>query len=110
MSLRDDAIKLTAALNQIVSRVLGNRSDTGTYRGVLAERLAPIVEAYDNAVFVRCSREEASEALSDLSGYVEALSASFVHGDLKADIAKPIHEYWRLYTIFRESRYRHDTL
>jgi hypothetical protein len=107
MSLRQDAVELSKVLNEIVVSARDGRS---AYGAELARGIARIVVQYDRAVFDKCSRVEASDALAELAEAVSALSTASVKGEwniFKGDI---LDRYWRLHTIFRESRYRHQTL
>jgi hypothetical protein len=107
MSLPKDAVELSKVLNQIVASASGSRS---AYVADLARSIAENVAQYDRAVFDERSREEASNALKQLEEVVSALSAASVKGELSIFKSDLLERYWRLHTIFRESRYRDQTL
>jgi hypothetical protein len=107
MSLRKDAVELSKILNQIVA----SASDSGSaYVAELARGIAENVAQYDRAVFDKCSRVEAGDALAELAEVVNALSAESVKGELDIFKGDLLDRYWRLHTIFQESRYRDQTL
>ena len=113
MSLRKDAIKLSSALNEIVAGLLSYDSNGSYARDTarrLANRLGPLVEAYDRSVFVQRSRQEACEAVSDLAECMDAISAYSATGEMDFGISKALGKYWQFHTIFRESRYRDESL
>ena len=69
MSLRNDAVELSKALNQIVD---GAKACPSRHIADLANRIAPGIVEYDRAVFDLRSRESASSALD---GVVDNMSA-----------------------------------
>ena len=107
MSLRKDAVELSDALNQIVASASDSRS---AYVAELAGGLAKKVIQYDRAVFDEHSREEASDALAKVAETVSALSAASAKLELDAFKGDLLDTYWLLPAIFRESKYRDQTL
>ena len=107
MSLRKDAVELSNILNEIVASACDCSS---TYVAELARGIAKNVAQYDRAVFDNCSCVEASDALAELAEVVSALSAASVKGELNIFKGDLLDRYWRLHTIFRESRNRDQTL
>lgn len=107
MSLRKDAIELSKVLNEIVASACDSHS---AYVAELARDIAKNVKQYDRAVFDNCSRGEASDALAELAEVVSSLSAASVKGELNIFNGDLLDRYWRLHTIFRESRYSDQTL
>ena len=107
MSLRKDAVELSKILNEIVASACDSPS---AYVAELARGIAKNVAQYDRAVFDNSSRVEASDALAELAEVVSALSAASVKGELKVFKGDLLERYWRLHTIFRESKYRDQTL
>jgi len=107
MSLQKDAIQLSSVLNEILNSANGSRS---AYISKLAERIAPLIVRFDRAVFDMHSREEASDALSEMAEGMSALSAAATKGELHAFPGRSLDSYWRLYTIFQESKYRDQEL
>jgi hypothetical protein len=110
MSLRKDAIELSVALNQIVAGLFAYESGCNLHATNLAKRLGPMVQAYDLAVFIRPSREEAHEAISALAESMDAVSAASSKGEMDFGLSEAINQYWKLYTIFRELKYRNELL
>ncbi len=107
MSLRRDAVELSRILNQIVETASDSRS---AYIAKLARKIGESVAQYDRAVFDERPREEAGDALAQLAEVVSALSAASVKGELDIFNGDLLERYWRLHTIFRESRYRDQKL
>jgi hypothetical protein len=107
MSLRKDAVELSNILNEIVATACDCPS---AYVAELARGIAKNVAQYDRAVFDNSSRVEASDALAELAKVVSALSAVSVKGELNIFKGDLLDRYWRLHTIFRESKYRDQTL
>ncbi len=108
--LRNDAIELSSALNEIVSGLLSCNSADAAYARTMAHRLGPLVQDYNRAVFDTRSRDEASEALSELAVCIGSVMAASTKGEMDFGINNALGTYWRLYTIFRESRYGGDSL
>ena len=107
MSLRSDAVQLSRVLNEIV-RIAQN--ENAEYVAKLAASIAPVVEPYDHAVFDLHSREQASEALTEMAESMSDLSAAAATGEIPGFQGNSLNSYWRLYTIFRESKYRDEAL
>ena len=111
MSLRGEASELSTALNLILEALLSRGSDGWSpYATEAARKLAPAIRAYDRAVFETRSRQAASEALGDLADSLSDLSAAATKGEMPLSAAASLNKYWKLYTIFRESKYRNDSL
>jgi hypothetical protein len=107
MSLRNDAAALSDALNEIIRTAKGSRSE---YVVELAERIAPLVDRYDRAVFHLHAREDASDALTSRADGMGELSSAATKGELQGFRGDSFESYWRLRTIFRESRYRDEAI
>src|SRR5678815_37070 len=101
MSLRTDAIELSVALNEVVAGLLAYDLGRNAHATKLAKRLGPIVEAYDHAVFVRPSREDAADAISTLADCMADVSWDSSNGEMDFGVSSAINKYWNLYTIFR---------
>jgi hypothetical protein len=110
MSLRTDAIELSVALNQVLAGLLAYDLGRNVYATELAKRLGPRVETYDHAVFVRPSRADAADAISALADCMATVSSASTKGEMDFGVSNAINKYWNLYTIFRESKYREESL
>jgi hypothetical protein len=106
MSLRKDAVELSNILNEIVASACDGPSP---YVAELARGIAKDLSQYE-AVFDDCSRVDASDALAELAEVVSVISAASVKGELNIFKSGLLDRYWRLHTIFRESRYRDQIL
>jgi hypothetical protein len=106
MSLRGDASELSRALNEIIRAAVGEHDP---YVADVAARLAPLIARYDHAVLERHSREDACEVLTEMAEDMSDLSATAAKLELRG-FGHSLDAYWRLYTIFREWKYRDQTL
>jgi hypothetical protein len=70
------------------------------YVAELAWDIAKNVVQYDRAVFDKCSRVEASDALAELAETVSALSPASVKGELNVFKGDILDQHWRLHKIF----------
>ncbi len=111
MTLRDEAIILIRALRSIVESLeLCERGVIAAHATQLAARLRPHVEDLDDAVNLEHSRESAQAALTAMSPLMDMVSAMAAKGELAAFENGAIDAYWRLHTIFRETRFAHQTI
>jgi hypothetical protein len=108
-SLRNDAIELSSALNEILSGLLSNHSADAPYATKLASQLGPLVEDYNRAVFSTHSRDEASEALSEVDQCMRLIIGASTKGEMDFGISAALGRYSKLCTIFRESKYRGES-
>jgi hypothetical protein len=109
-ALRDAAVELSSALNQIVSVLLADQSANVAYAKRLAGRLGPLVADFDDAVFAKRSRDQAGIVISALSQCVEMVNAASAKGEMNFPFGGAMARFAQLQTIFRESRYRGQSL
>jgi len=69
-----------------------------------------MVAAFDQAVFVRPSRDDAGQAIAILAQCMDAVSTASSKGEMNFGFSEAINQYWELHTVFRESRYRDESL
>lgn len=114
MSLRADALNLLEALTETVEAL--NRfqhPSGGDYGFKMAARLGPSVAEFGRAVIESRSRDAASEALDEIAPLMENVNGAATTGDLRIFPAyddQTLNTYWRLNSIFRESRYAAESL
>ena len=108
MSLRDKAIALSRTLNAIATAL--EQIQDSEYTREIAAFLKPIVAQYDQAVYVTRSREQAAAAIDELSECMDSVNAAVTKGEMDLFDEPVLEQYWELHTIFRESRYRHQSL
>jgi hypothetical protein len=107
MSLSADAIELSEVLNSILT-ALGSY-DHGrheAYARAVRRRLAPLVKAYDRAVFITRSRQQAADLAASIKHELENLSAASTKGEMGIIEDEVLDRYWHLHAIFRETRHR----
>ena len=108
MSLRDKAIALSQTLNAVVAAL--ERYQESDYIRELAAYLTPVVARYDEAVYVTRSREHAAAAIDALSECMDSVNAAATRGEMDIFGEPVLERYWDLRTVFRESRYREQSL
>lgn len=77
-----------------------------------ADKLAPMVDALDAAVFESCNRDRASQLMSEIDPVMNNVNRSATLGgfEILATGSDLSAHYWELNTIFRETRYRDQLL
>ena len=106
--LRDKAIALSQTLNAVVAAL--EKYQRSEYITELAAYLSPIVARYDEAVYVSRSREQAAAAIDASSECMDSVNAAATRGETDIFGESVLERYWVLHTIFRESRYREQSL
>lgn len=113
MSLQRKAARLSAALNAILeaSETFALRNADVYIAGIVRE-LRPEVVGFTDAVERTRDKEAASEALKALARHIAALSSASTKGERNIFPATDdaLTLYWDLHTIFREARYRNESL
>ena len=109
---KQKAVDLSACLHKILSALEyhGGEPHQVEYGRLLADRLRPLIAAYDRAVFEDRSREAASEILSEINQQVQQAGASASKGEMGFDFGSAMARYYDLHTIFREPGYRGEEL
>lgn len=111
MSLQSQAVGLSKALNTILAGLCNYAlDDRRSYTQAAAQRLGPLVEAFEHAVTVERSRQHAEDLFAMIKQEMEELSAAKCKGDINFVEDVVLDKYWELKTIFQESRYRDSTL
>jgi len=110
MSLRTDAQELAAVLWRAVN-ALQRFHDVSRHRYTmeLAGRLEPLVRRFDEAIRHR-SGAAAADALDDNKPVIYEVTGATARGELKIFPDDTLDRYYRLATIFQESRYAAETL
>lgn len=111
-ALQQKAAELSACAHEIVDRLENHRGKPHQieYGRALAKGLRPLVAAYDHAVFVARSREAAADALNEMNERVRHAGVSASKGEMDFDFGSAMNTYYELHTIFRDARYRSDSL
>lgn len=113
MSLTTDAYRLLEILNHIVDcldRYAFQNKNRYIYR--LADEIRGPASAYHKAISVEKSRELAQQLLSKLTEPMEKVDGAATKGEMAifSENDNSLNEYWRLYTIFRETSYKDQLL
>ena len=114
MPLQSEAQKLLDALRATV-RALNNfqHPNDSDYALKMAGRLEPLVDELDRAVTVLRSKSAATGILDDIQPLMHNISGATGIGDLRIFPEyddKTLETYWRLHTIFRDSRFAAESL
>ena len=111
MTLKDEAIKLAEALEDIVSNLeLYGSEAKSEYAQKTAQKLKPAVVAFNSAVNDECSRKKAHEIITDIEQLMSNINGAATKGDMAFDNNNALNRYWELKTIFQESKYRDESL
>jgi len=114
MSLRSDALDLLRTLKRAVEALeLFEHPNGASYSSDMAARLARAVEDFERAVLEAKSRDAAAEALNEIAPLMENVNGAATKGGLDFFPTygdDTLNEYWRLNTIFRETKYSHESL
>lgn len=111
MSLKSDAIELSAVLNDVLRGLLEYKADTrAAYTQAAAKQLAPLVREFDHAVRETRSRLQAADVLASIKTEMQSISAAHTKGEIEFVSGSTLDRYWHLNTIFQESRYRDQSL
>jgi hypothetical protein len=110
--LRAAALELSATLDKILSGLQSQTGANAPYAGAIVAELSPLIAQYNQAVLVARSRDEADRALTE----VVACMNDFKAGKKKRGMhfgfrhMLEMRKYESLTDIFRETRYRNDSL
>ncbi len=113
MTLRTDAKELLDTLKLIVAHSERYAEKyRNNYISALAASIRPLVAEYEKAIEEEKSKESAQKALSEMTDYVHELSGASTKGEMEIfpETDESLNEYWRLYTIFRELKYKEECL
>jgi hypothetical protein len=114
MSLRTDAFELLATLNQVIESLRRFQHPNGApYATDMAAQLEPVVVDFEHAIVESRSNDAAVAALDAIGPLMHNLNGAATKGDLRIFPAyddQTLDTYWRLNTIFRESKYASETL
>lgn len=113
-SLQTDAHELLATLKEVVGALGRFEHPNGSSYGVdMAARLEPVVAEFEHAIANERSKEAAVAALDEIGLMMRNINGAATKGDLLIFPGydnKVLDSYWRLNTIFRESRYEAESL
>jgi hypothetical protein len=111
VSLRSDAVELARLLREVVRGLNDYDADNrSSYTRSLAQRLRPLVEAFDFAVSIDRSRESADRALTSIKIEMAEVNGAATMGDIAFVADGVLDPYWELCSIFQEQRYRGQAL
>jgi len=114
MTLRSEALDLLRALTATVEALKRFQHPSGAAYGFeMAARLGPTVAEFEHAVIESRSREAATAALDEIAPLMHNINGAATKGDLKIFSGhddQTLETYWRLNTIFRESKYASESL
>ena len=114
MSLRTDANELLSTLKEVVASLQRyEHPSRAPYGDDMAARLAPAVSDLERAVVENRSRDAAVAAMDEIEPLMHNINGASTKGGLNIFPGydnQVLDSYWRLETIFRESRYAAENL
>ena len=113
MYLRTEALELLATLRKVIGALRCFEHPNGaSYGEDMATRLEPVVDEFEHAIIESRSKAAAISALDEIGPLMENVNGAATKGDLMIFPGddEVLNTYWRLKTIFRESRYAAESL
>ena len=114
MSLRTDTFELLATLKEVIEALRRFEHPNGApYANDMVARLDLAVAEFERAIAEQRSRDAAVAALDKIGPLMENLNGAATKGGLDFFPSygdDTLNDYWRLNTIFRETRYSHESL
>ena len=114
MSLRTDAFELLATLKTVLEALRRFEHPNGVpYATEMLARLEPVVADFEHAIAEARDKDAAVVALDKLGPLMHNINGAATKGDLRIYPGyddQTLNTYWRLNTIFRESRYAAESL
>ncbi len=113
MSLHTDALELLATLKKVIVALQHFDHPSGApYAKDIAALLEPTVDDFEQAIIQTRSKTDAIKVLDEIGPLMENVNGAATKGDLMifTDGDEVLNAYWRLNTIFRESRYADESL
>jgi len=110
-SLQDEAVKLVEVLWAVVHALDDYKVDERVeHTRRLAARLRPLVASLEQAILRERSREAARDLMSDISPVMHDVNGAATKGEMAIFHNDTLNRYWKLSTIFQESRFSGDRL
>ena len=114
MSLRTDAFELLATLKEVIEALRHFEHPNGApYATEMVARLEPAVADFEHAIVETRDKDAAVVALDEIGPLMHDINGAATKGDLRIFPRyddQTLDTYWRLNTIFRESRYAAESL
>jgi hypothetical protein len=114
MSLRTDAFELLATLKEVLEALRRfEHPNQVPYATEMIARLEPAVADIEHAIDEARDKDAAVVALDVIGPLMHNINGAATNGDLRIFPGHDNHTldtYWRLNTIFRESRYAAESL
>jgi hypothetical protein len=114
MSLRTDAFELLATLKEVLEALRRfEHPNRAAYATEMIARLEPVVADFEHAIDEARDKDAAVVALDEIGPLIHNINGAATKGDLRifpAHDDQTLDTYWRLNTIFRESRYAAESL
>ena len=114
MSLRTDAFELLATLKEVLEALRRFKHPNGApYATEMIARLEPVVADFEHAIDEARDKDAAVVALDEIGPLMHNINGAATKGDLRIFPGyddQTLNTYWRLNTIFRESRYAAESL
>jgi hypothetical protein len=111
MTLTTQARELVHVLQAVVTAL--DRFDRPLQRDYtceMADRLRPLVAELQSAVVSERNRPAAERVLADISELMHGVNGAATKGEMEIFADDTLDRYWRLSTIFQESRFSGQSL
>jgi len=110
--LRNAALELSASLEIIVSGLQSQTGANAPYAGAIVAELNPLIAQYNRAVLDARSRDEADRALAEIVACINDFNADKKKRGMHLGFRHMLdmRKYESLTDIFRETKYRNDSL
>ena len=113
MTLKSETRELLKVLKSIVAHSeCYAEKNKNSYIASLADSIHPLVIEYESAINNEKSKQKAQKAISEMTEFIHELNGASTKGemDIFSEPDETLNEYWRLYTIFRELKYKDEEL
>ena len=112
LGFREAAADLVLAIENTVTNLESYYQDNGwaISAQTSADALRPLAEAFRHAVVTRRSRQEAESILKEIAPLMDSIGQLNAKGEWNFDRNDALARYYQHHTIFRESRYRGESL
>ncbi|GAB1263818.1 hypothetical protein [Aurantivibrio infirmus] len=111
MTLASEAKELAETLQAIVNGLESYDLDSRReYTSKMAQRLKPLVNSFRDIVVVEKSKNDAKLQLDEIRELMYNVNGAATKGEIDFVSGSVLNRYWKLSTIFQESRYVHESL
>lgn len=111
MSLASEANELSEVLQEVTLGLESYNADSRKeYTTKMAERLKPLVRSFHDFITIEKSVPKAKRQLDEIHEVMHNVNGAATKGEINFVSGKTLDRYWKLSTIFQESRHRNEVL